>query len=91
SHGPRAAQADGDTWRYRAGRGRHGAAVVEMRGPCCPVTYYPTSGQIAAARRAYLDWWGWLLALQAALRGAGLVSIEVTRAMPQMEPWKNSS
>ncbi|RBO54049.1 hypothetical protein DSD19_06190 [Rhodovulum sp. BSW8] len=91
SHGPRAAQADGDTWRYRAGRGRHGAAVVEMRGACCPVTYYPTAGQIAAARRAYLDWWGWLLDLQAALRGAGLVSIEVTRAMPPMEPWKISS
>ncbi|MCE8438337.1 hypothetical protein [Rhodovulum sulfidophilum] len=89
--GPRAAQDFGDTWRYRAGRGRNGNKLVELRAPCCPVTYYPTAGQIASARRAWLDWYGYLLEVRCALEAAGLRSLRLTDDMPPMTPWKNSS
>ncbi len=57
----------------------------------CPVSYRPSAAQISAARRAYLDWWGALLHLQAELRSCGLATIEVTRDMPPMTPWRMGS
>lgn len=55
----------------------------------CPVSYRPSAAQISSARRAYLDWWGALLHLQAELRACGLTTITITRDMPPMTPWRN--
>lgn len=58
----------------------------------CPVTYTPTAQQIGAARRGYLDWWSALMFLAADLRGCGMLSqVEVTDAMPPMEPWRKAA
>jgi hypothetical protein len=54
----------------------------------CPVRYVETVEQISAARARYLDWWGALLWLRHELAGAGLMSLEVTSAMPPMTPWR---
>ncbi len=54
----------------------------------CPVTYSPSSAQIAAARRGYLDWWGALVHLRHELATCGLASIEVTTSMPPLTPWR---
>lgn len=80
--GYRAAQAEGDAWTYRSRRG-----WVTVHAMCCPVVISPTARQIAAARRAYLDWWGALLDIQSRLRSAGLTRHVVTPDMPPMRPW----
>ncbi|MCV2870646.1 hypothetical protein OEW28_18695 [Defluviimonas sp. WL0002] len=67
---------------------RHRGRMVKREVRCCPVTYTPSASQIAAARRGYLDWWG---ALHHIRHGLGLVrlsDIDVTDAMPPMEPWR---
>jgi len=56
--------------------------------PLPPCVWEPTPARIAAARRAYLDWWGYLLELQAALGAADLARIRITRDMPPMTPWR---
>lgn len=54
----------------------------------CPVTYTPTSQQIASARRDWLAWWGALLHIGYELRCyARLSTVEVTQDMPPMTPW----
>jgi hypothetical protein len=58
----------------------------------CPVTYTPTPGQIAAARRDYLRWWGALRHIRDDLRlYAGLGSVDVTLDMPPAEPWNTAA
>lgn len=76
-----------ETWRY-VSRGR--AREVDARW--CPVIYRPTAAQIAAARRAYLDWWGALLELRSHFQlHGGLTSWTVSDALPPMTPWKESA
>ena len=60
---------------------------VEHDVLACPVTFVPTSQQIAAARRRYLDWYGALLHLRADL-GHALARIRLTDAMPPLTPWR---
>ncbi|TYB83950.1 hypothetical protein [Oceaniovalibus sp. ACAM 378] len=55
----------------------------------CPVTYSPTGAQIAAARRSYLEWWGWLLDVRVGLAAVDLGRIHVTDVMPPLRPWQN--
>ncbi|RBO51811.1 hypothetical protein DSD19_17010 [Rhodovulum sp. BSW8] len=62
--------------------------IVHDRARYTPCVWVPTLAQIAAARRAYLDWWGYLLELQAALGSADLARIRVTGDMPPMTPWR---
>lgn len=65
----------------------HRGKRLERKVLAVPVTFRPTHAQISAARQRYLDWWGALLWLRQEVEGAGLQSVEVTRAMPPMEPW----
>lgn len=54
----------------------------------CPVTWRPHPQQIAAARRAYDDWWqalGWVR--DGLIAGAMLREMEVTAVMPRVRPW----
>lgn len=69
--------------------------VVQVRGRkvqhdvlCCPVTFAPSSADIAKARRHYLAWWGALMFLRDELASLDLGSVEITRHMPPMQPWK---
>ncbi|MEY8143028.1 hypothetical protein [Falsihalocynthiibacter sp. CO-5D18] len=78
-------------WRPEERRTRKGKIVLE-NSLCCPVMLRPTSSQIAAWRRAYLDWWGALLELASSFRGyMALSTIDITDAMPPMTPWKNNA
>lgn len=54
----------------------------------CPCRWSPSADRIAAARRFYLDWWGALLHLQAALKAVGLDEHVVTSDMPDLTPWR---
>lgn len=53
----------------------------------CPCHWQPTPAAIAAARRAYLDWWGALLDLRMSLRGS-LETLALTDEMPPKAPWR---
>jgi len=53
-----------------------------------PVMIVPSSAQIAAARRRYLDWWGGLLAVLAGLRAVKLDWFSLSGDMPPMTPWR---
>ena len=72
-----------------------GTARVLTRGKwrtvevlACPVTFSPHPRQIAAARRAYDDWWqalGWIR--DGLIAGGMLREVEVTAVMPKARPW----
>lgn len=63
---------------------------VEIRW--CPVTFTPSAAQIAAARRAYLQWWDALHDLRFTFQQfGGLTSWTVTDDMPPRRPWVKSS
>lgn len=62
--------------------------IVEEPVRYTPCVWAPTASQISAARRRYLDWWGYLLTVQSALRQVGLGRWSVTKAMPPMTPWR---
>ncbi|MDP2739306.1 MAG: hypothetical protein Q8O82_11570 [Pseudorhodobacter sp.] len=54
----------------------------------CPVTWRPHPEQIASARRGYDDWCqalGWVR--DGLLAGGMLREVEVTEAMPKVQPW----
>ena len=54
----------------------------------CPVTWRPHPEQIASARRGYEDWWqalDWLG--DGLIAGRMLREVEVTAAMPKVQPW----
>ncbi|MCC5988745.1 MAG: hypothetical protein JJT95_13775 [Pararhodobacter sp.] len=78
-----------------------GTARVRVRGPtvrgtwktieilACPVTFSPHPEQIAAARRAYDDWWQALAWVREGLIEGGILrEVEVTEAMPKVRPWE---
>ena len=68
----------------------HRGRRLKRHEVACPVTYTPTAAQISARRRNYLDWWGALLWLQGELHALNILgSIEVTKAMPPLSPWRN--
>ncbi|WP_146592216.1 hypothetical protein [Puniceibacterium confluentis] len=70
--------------------GRKGARRMDVT--ICPVTYINTGREIAAARRAYLGWWGALLELRDTFRlYGGLSAFEVSDAMPPRTPWATQS
>ena len=90
-------------WGKRTRHGQHGkpevCRVVEyiLRGRrrrreemWVPCTWVPCASQIAAARRAYLDWWGGLLAVSAGLRGVELSCYALSDHMPPMTPWQKN-
>jgi hypothetical protein len=63
--------------------------VKRFESRVCPVTYHPSLGMIAAARRDYLQWWSALLELRVNLGNyAGLSRWAVTEEMPVQQPWK---
>ncbi|MBL3610666.1 hypothetical protein [Rhodovulum sulfidophilum] len=76
-----------DGWQPIPRRNRKGV-IVQNHARSPPCVWEPTPARIAAARRAYLDWWGYLLELQAALGAADLARIRITRDMPPMTPWR---
>jgi hypothetical protein len=54
----------------------------------CPVTWRPHPEQIASARRGYDDWWQALDWVRDGLLAGGMMrEVEVTSAMPKMQPW----
>ncbi len=54
----------------------------------CPVTWRPHPEQIASARRGYEDWWQALDWLRDGLIAGGMLrELEVTAAMPKVQPW----
>ena len=70
----------------------HRGRKIKRQILVCPVRYTPTSQQIAAARRNYLDWWGALLWLGAELRTLHILDrITITQDMPPMTPWRATS
>ena len=73
-----------EAWAKR--RNRKGV-IVHQEVEFTPCRWSPTADQIAAARRDYLRWWGFLLELRAAL-GGQVGRITITSAMPQVEPWR---
>ena len=55
----------------------------------CPVTWRPNPEQIASARRGYEDWWLALDWVRDGLIAGGMLrKVEVTSAMPKMQPWQ---
>ncbi|WP_254449739.1 MULTISPECIES: hypothetical protein [unclassified Aliiroseovarius] len=61
--------------------------TMEVRA--CPVTYSPHPEQIAAARRAYNDWWKALEWIQKGLQiGNMLREVEIAAPLPAQRPWK---
>lgn len=89
-----AAQADApsvgpEAWPLFARRSRRGAVVYE-RARYCPCQWVDGYDKIAAARRAYLDWWGHLVVLRAAIQAAGLDRYSLSHDMPPMQPWKHA-
>ncbi|MCW2305577.1 hypothetical protein M2324_004004 [Rhodovulum sulfidophilum] len=84
-----AAALGAEGWQPIPRRNRKGV-IVQDAVRFTPCVWTPTQSQIAAARRAYLDWWGYLLEVQAALTAADLARIVVTKDMPPMRPWVRS-
>ncbi len=55
----------------------------------CPVVYRPDGGQVAAARRNYLQWWSALSELRITFEiHTNLSRWSVDDCMPPMTPWK---
>ena len=55
----------------------------------CPVTWRPHPEQIASARSGYEDWWRALHWVRDGIvAGDMLRDVEVTGAMPKMQPWR---
>jgi len=85
-HCKHGAKAMRDFWR---GNGRwSGVHLGRDGGYACPVFYTDTAADVARARRAYLDWWGALLAVLGGLRGVVLTKFDLSDRMPPMTPWQ---
>ena len=77
-------------WPRQPRRNRKGVVVYD-RVLFCPARWYPTGSQIAAARRAYLQWWSVLLELRNTFQIHNNLSAHVvTDDMPVMSPWKKA-
>lgn len=70
-------------------RNRKGA-VVRDPVSVTPCRWSPSADQVAAARRAWLDWWGHLLTVRSVL-GARVGRIEITDEMPPLSPWRKGA
>lgn len=70
---------------------RHRGRMVKREVRACPITYLPSASKIAAARRAYLDWWGALRDLRSDLQCLDLHSHTVSNVMPPMQPWQKGA
>ncbi|MFY0619035.1 hypothetical protein [Shimia sp.] len=90
-------------WGKRNHHGKHGKTEVVrevaylQRGRrrvrkdlWVPCEWTPSNGQIAAAHRGYLDWWGALLSVVAGLRGMELSRFVLNDRMPPMAPWQKN-
>jgi hypothetical protein len=54
----------------------------------CPITWRPHPEQIASARRGYEEWWHALDWVRDGLLSGGMLrEVEVTGAMPKVQPW----
>jgi hypothetical protein len=53
-----------------------------------PIVYFPTPAQVAAARRAWLQWVGILRAVLCWLSTDDLELFVLSSALPPLEPWK---
>ena len=63
--------------------------IVEVLA--CPVTWRPYPEQIASARRGYEDWWQALDWVRDGLVLGGMLrEMEVTAAMPKVQPWSRA-
>lgn len=68
----------------------HRGRKVERAVEWCPVAFTPTAAQIAASRRAYLDWWAALQEVQVNLRACGMLRRHrVNQVMPPLTPWSD--
>lgn len=77
--------APGPEYEYRD-KSRH---RVTGRSVLCPISYSGGAAAGAAARRAYLAWYGALIDVACALRRPGyLDAITVTDEMPPLSPWE---
>lgn len=77
------------TWSYRSPANR---MMRTVRSRVCPIQYVGGAISITRARRRYLDWWGALLEVSVTLRIPGyLDSIEISKEMPAVEPWREKS
>jgi hypothetical protein len=88
-HGKRAdaAQLRAEGWAPERRRNRKGV-IVEDPVWYTPTIWSPGAEKVAAARRAYQNWRGYLLTLRPALQAVGLRWVEVTDAMPPLAPWR---
>ncbi|WP_168797958.1 hypothetical protein [Pacificoceanicola onchidii] len=68
-------------------QGRRKRVRQELWVPC---VWAPSVGEVAAARRGYLRWWGALLSVRSDLRRMDLARYSVSDRMPPMQPWRNS-
>lgn len=94
-HGTRARTSDAAElgamgWSNQPKRKRNGSLVMEPVA-YSPVEILPTAREIAAMRRAYLQWWSALLEIKSALQISHLTSHVVTDAMPLSAPWKKTA
>lgn len=94
-HGTRARTSDAAElgamgWPNQPKRKRNGSLVMEPVA-YSPVEIRPTAREIAAMRRAYLQWWSALLEIKSALQISHLTSHVVTDAMPSSAPWKKTA
>ncbi|GGW24050.1 hypothetical protein GCM10011452_09320 [Gemmobacter lanyuensis] len=75
----------GDEYRFVAARSR----VRTGRATYCPVSITGGVWSVAAARRAYLGWYGALLHLAHVVGQPGyLSSVAITGQLPPLSPWK---
>ena len=92
-HGWRGRKADaaalgGDGWQHVRRRNRKGV-LVAVKVEYTPCAWVPDAKSIAAARRAYLDWWNDLLTIRAHLAGTDLTRWHISEKMPAMKPWSD--
>lgn len=69
----------------------HRGRKVKVDVMFCPVTFYPSSAQIVAARSAYGQWRLALQWMQGALRQANLRTISITQDLPGRAPWATTA
>jgi len=64
--------------------------VRERKDLWVPCVWVPSAAKIAAAHRAYLDWWSALLSVLSGLQGVEFERFHLSERMPPMTPWKKT-
>lgn len=64
--------------------------VRERKDLWVPCVWVPSAAKIAAAHRAYLDWWSALLSVLSGLQGVEFERFHLSDRMPPMTPWKKT-